>query len=310
MEKIKSKNSESVPAQVPAQVTPQVDVSNMETLPFDMSPVAKNLEKEESPPPTFSSRPPKTFKEIAEEFQRNLLPKTMELPGSSIPKEEIPNVQEVEGQEVPDIPNSGPQHGDVSPKKVPESPVEEIPATQPSPPDLFHADTEVRRKEQMQERDRMKPPKTPRRKRGPQKKPSAKKVTPKKKATPKPKAKSKASAKAKAKSKKAKVTEGQDGMAETGEGDGEKGGDDKNGEKPEGKPKEPRAKKAKVTPSTDVSAEPAEPSGKKTFARRARPLHGPGMIRWDAIKRVFIAHVANHFERPSPMEDWVEQGWP
>ena len=111
------------------------------------------------------------------------------------------------------------------------------------------------------------------------------------------------------------MTEGQDGMAETGDGENvENGGDGENGEKaPEDKPKKPRAKKSKVEPPKDVSAEPVEPvepSGKKTFARRNRPLNGPGMIRWDSIKRVFIAHVASQFERPSSMEDWVEQGWP
>lgn len=108
------------------------------------------------------------------------------------------------------------------------------------------------------------------------------------------------------------MTEGQDGMAETGGvNNWENGGDDVNGKKaPEDKPKEPKAKKPKVGPSKDVSDEPVEPSGKKTFARRNRPERGPGMARWDAIKQVFIADVESQFERPSPMEDWVEQGWP
>ena len=348
MERIQSKGIESVPV----QVTPPVDVNTIETLPFDMSPVAKKLENAKSPPSTFSSGPPKTFKEIARQFEKHLFPETKELPGlsESSQKEETPNVS------VTEMPVNGPEiivDGDVTPKDVPEIPVEEIPhevsmeeipPTQPSPErveDLFHAEEEVRRKEQMQERDRMKPPNPPGRKKGTvpvKKRPAGKKVTPKKKAAPKPKAKSKALAKAKAKSKRAKVTEGQDGMAETGDGEnGENGGDGENGEKaPEDKskkprakkskveppkdvsaepvePKKPRAKKAKVEPPKDVSAEPVEPvepSGKKTFARRNRPLNGPGMIRWDSIKRVFIAHVASQFERPSSMEDWVEQGWP
>ena len=166
MEKIKSKGSQSVPA----QVTPPVDVSATETLPFDMSPLAKKFEKERSPPSTFSTGPPKTFKEIAQQFEKRLFPETMELPGLSgpPPKEEIPNVS-VQGQEVPEIPGNGPEDGELSPKNVPEIPVEDIPPTQPSPQeveDMFHAETEVRRKEQMQERDRMKPPKTPGRKKG------------------------------------------------------------------------------------------------------------------------------------------------
>ena len=201
MERIQSKGIESVPV----QVTPPVDVNTIETLPFDMSPVARKLENTKSPPSTFSSGPPKTFKEIARQFEKHLFPENKELPGLSEPsqKEETPNVSVTEmpvnGSEIVDV--------DVTPKGVPEIPVEEIPhevsmeeipPTQPSPErveDLFHAEEEVRRKEQMQERDRMKPPNPPGRKKGSgpvKKRPAGKQATPKKKAAPKPKAKSKA----------------------------------------------------------------------------------------------------------------------
>ncbi len=55
------------------------------------------------------------------------------------------------------------------------------------------------------------------------------------------------------------------------------------------------------TESTAAEQEEPEVVGKKTFARRNRPVREPARSRFDGIKEIFIKHIFQHVDAPSTM---------
>ena len=273
---------------------------HQETQPVDLSPVAKGW-RDDPPkehPPSSDGR---TFAEIM--GRDHDVPPTAVL--ASPPKN--PQTSEVKDSKEPVV--AGVQHGEQVKKGMEET----------GEQDLFHSTVVTTRLEQMQNKKKIED--------GEEAQEETTKA--KGKGRGRPRAKGKAKGKAKAKSTPKKPKGLPKAKAKSKARSGKRGASEvKHGEAmPKARAKATKRQKAdgeaaaaatqvppeniaaaqveippERTESTAAKQEEPEVVGKKTFARRNRPVREPSRSRFDGIKEIFIKHIFQHVDAPSTME--------